>query len=435
MPAPATTHDFIRCLQASKLVEPAQVTPYTQKLAPLATPREFASTLVQEGLLTPFQAQQLLHGRHKNFFVGKYKILEPIGSGGMGKVLLCEHTLMRQRVALKMLPRHKNDDPARVARFIREAQAAAALDHPNIVRAHDLDCSNEKFLYFVMDYVEGISLHDLTWKRGGLDPNHAAHYIAQVASGLQHIHEAGLVHRDLKPANLLLDRSGVVKILDMGLALFTQDDQERITERYNDQTLLGTADFISPEQTVLNSEVDIRSDIYCLGCTMYFLLTTRVPFDDALIVQKLIGHQQREPKPIRDLRPHVPQELVEIHKNMTAKKPENRYQTPAELLDALAPWIEYEVPLPSESELPRLSKASQGSRASSVRNPLRSSSFITRNSRSRLHIAAARKAPFGQTIAMLVSSVNLPPRWRTAALVAAVATMTLVAVVTMLSVR
>src|SRR5262249_38229873 len=123
MPAPATTHDFLQCLKASKLVEAAQVKPLMQTLAPMATPREFAAAMVQDGLLTPFQAQQLLHGRHKNFFVGKYKILEPLGSGGMGKVLLCEHTLMKQRVALKMLPRHKNDDPARVARFIREAQA------------------------------------------------------------------------------------------------------------------------------------------------------------------------------------------------------------------------------------------------------------------------------------------------------------------------
>jgi serine/threonine protein kinase len=436
MPPPATTEEFLHCLRTSKLVTTAQIQPYRERLAPLAMPREMAAAMIQDGLLTPFQAQQILHGRHKNFFINKYKILEPIGSGGMGKVLLCEHMLMHQRVALKMLPRQKNEDPSRVARFIREAQAAASLDHPNIVRAHDLDCSNEKYMYFVMDYVEGVSLHDLTWKRGGLEPDYAAHYVAQVAAGLQHIYEAGLVHRDLKPANLLLDRTGIVKILDMGLALF-QDDQDRITERYNDQTLLGTADFISPEQTILRSDVDIRSDIYCLGCTFYFLLTGRVPFDDNLIVQKLIGHQQREPKPIRELRPNVPAEFIEVHRRMTMKKPEQRYQTPAELLDALAPWATLEVPPPAEHELPKLSKASQGARNSGTHRPLRSSSLMMRQpSRSRLEaVPNSQSAPVANSIGTLLRSFRLQPRWRTAATLAAVVTLTAIAAFSMLAAR
>lgn len=416
MPHPRTSNDFLKCLSASQLVEPVQMDKYAQRLGVLGTPRDLANQMVQDGLLTPFQAQQLLLGRHKNFVVGKYKILEPIGRGGMGTVFLCEHTLMHQRVAMKMLPRQKKEDSALVARFIREAQAVAVLDHPNIIRAHDLDRSSEKFLYFIMDYVEGISLHDLTCKRGRLDPHHAAHYIAQVAEGLHHIHEAGLVHRDIKPANLLLDRTGVIKILDLGLALF-QDDDDHITERYNDQTLLGTADYISPEQTVIGGDVDIRSDIYCLGCTFYSLLTGRVPFDDAMLVQKLIGHQTREPRPVREIRHDVPVELLEILKKMMAKRPQERYQTPLELLEDLSPWLELDIPPPAEHELPRLSKAAQGAR---------SSSSTPRGARlSTLSLRLKSKAPPPKR-------TTPAPIWRTAATLAAIVVLTVVASFSML---
>jgi serine/threonine protein kinase len=224
--------------------------------------------------------------------------------------------------------------------------------------------------------VDGISLHDFVAKRGPLDPAHAANYIAQAAAGLEHIHQAGMIHRDLKPANLLLDRTGVVKILDLGLARF-EDDEERITERYNDTSILGTVDFLSPEQTLLDGKLDIRSDIYGLGATFYFLLTARVPFEGNNLMKKLIAHQQSEPEPVEKLRSDVPPKLLKIQTRMMAKKPKQRFQTPAELLEALAPWTNIDVPPPREEELPRPSKGSHSSRSDmyvrSARTPMSSS--------------------------------------------------------------
>ena len=364
MTVPATTDEFLACVTSSGIVETARLDPYTQALRRKGNlppaPKPLATRMIADGLITPFQGQQLLLGRHRNFILGRYKILEPLGAGGMGRVFLCEHLVMRHRVAVKMLPRKKKEDPARVARFFREARAVAALSHPNIVRAHDIDTSNEQYHYIVMDYVDGVSLHDLVQKRGPLDPAHAANYVAQIARGLQHISEAGLIHRDLKPANLLLDRDGLVKILDLGLARFS-DDEDRITEKYNDTTLLGTADFISPEQSQMGGDIDIRSDIYCLGASFYYLLTARVPFESESIMQKILGHQLRDPQPIRELRPQVPPEMDAVVRKMMAKKPKARYQTPAELLDALSPWANLELPPPHDDELPKLSRASQGS--------------------------------------------------------------------------
>jgi serine/threonine protein kinase len=380
MSVPTTTDQFLEYLTSSNVVDSDRLTPYLNECKQNNKlpdqPKVFANQLVRDGLLTPFQAQQLLAGRHRNFTFGKYRLLEPLGAGGMNKVFLCEHVVMRNRVAVKMLPRKKNEDPAKVARFFREARAVAALDHPNIVRAHDIDTSNEKYHYLVMEYVDGISLHDFVAKRGPLDPAHAANYIAQAAAGLEHIHQAGMIHRDLKPANLLLDRAGVVKILDLGLARF-EDDEERITERYNDTSILGTVDFLSPEQTMLDGKLDIRSDIYGLGATFYFLLTARVPFEGNNLMKKLIAHQQSEPEAVEKLRSDVPPKLLKIQTRMMAKKPKQRFQTPAELLEALAPWTNIDVPPPREDELPRPSKGPHSSRSDmyvrSARTPMSSS--------------------------------------------------------------
>ncbi len=300
---------------------------------------ELAARFVRDGLLTPFQADQLLQGRWRNFIVGgKYKVLAPLGAGGMGQVFLAEHTLMRRRAALKFLPKKLTADPHAVERFLREARAVASLDHPNIVRAYDID-TDDDLHFLVMEFVDGVSLHQLVKRRGPVAPMAAANYIAQAAQGLQHAHEAGWVHRDIKPANLLLDRAGVVKVLDLGLARLLDDDTaDPLTRRHNDKAVLGTADYLAPEQALDSHEVDIRADVYSLGGTLYYLLAGRAPFADATVAQKLVCHQTKAPRPIAELRSDVPAGLLAVLDRMLAKAPADRFQTPTEVAAALRPW-------------------------------------------------------------------------------------------------
>src|SRR5262249_36147089 len=188
-------------------------------------------------------------------------------------------------------------------------RAAAALDHPNIVRVFDM-CQEDKLLYMVMEYVDGISLQDLVAKTGPLDIAAACHYARQVAFGLQHAHELGFVHRDIKPANLLLDRVGVVKILDLGLVRSEADAEAGLTRQLDSRSILGTADYVAPEQAVDSSGVDIRADIYALGATLYFLLAGRPLFPEGRTAQKLMWQQMKDPIPITRLRKEVPAELA-----------------------------------------------------------------------------------------------------------------------------
>ena len=354
MPAPNVVNDFLECVRKSGVVEPKRLDEYLAGLgddAP-ATPAGMADALVRDGLLTRFQADQLLRGRWRNFILcGKYTILEPLGAGGMGTVYLCSHKIMRRPVAVKVLPAAQADDPGSVDRFHREAQAVAQLRHPNIVGAHDVD-KDGKFHFLVMEYVDGVSLQELVKRSGPLDPIRAAHYMHQAALGLEHAHEAGLVHRDVKPANLLVDRAGVVKILDLGLARFFKDTKESVTQKYDNNVVLGTADYLAPEQAVDSHNVDIRCDIYSLGITFYFLLSGRSPFQEGSVAEKLIWHQVRRPTPIRELRPETPPGLAEVLDKMIAKEPAHRYQTPAELAEALAPWTQTPIDPPTAEELP-----------------------------------------------------------------------------------
>jgi serine/threonine protein kinase len=277
----------------------------------------------------------------------------------MGSVFLCEHKLMRRRVAVKVLPTAKAEDPSSLERFYREARAVAALDHPNIVRAYDID-QDDNLHFLVMEYVDGSSLQEICKKVGPLDVLRACQYMYQAANGLQHAHEtAGLVHRDIKPGNILVDRNGVVKILDMGLARFFHDDEDILTKKY-DENVLGTADYLAPEQAIDSHGVDIRADVYSLGATFYFCLTGKTPFSEGTVAQKLIWHQTRQPKPIRSIRPEVPASVIAVVDKMMAKEAGQRYQTPRELMEALQPWMETQIPPPPAEEMPRLCAAATG---------------------------------------------------------------------------
>jgi serine/threonine protein kinase len=357
MPAPSTIDAFLEVLKKSELVDPERLRQFLRQAGGLSTtPRKLAARLVAAGLLTQFQAEQLLLGKHGGFTLGKYKVLERIGTGGHSTVYLCEHMMVKRRVAIKVLPTAKADNPIALARFYREARAAGALDHPNLVKAYDIDQDNGLH-FLVMDYVNGSSLQDLVSRFGPLSIARAAHYVRQAARGLQAAHAAGLVHRDIKPANILLDRHGVIRILDLGLARFFSDNEDLLTLKYDHNNVLGTADYVAPEQALNSHDVDIRADIYSLGATFYFLLAGQPLFPGGQITQKLIWHQTRQPTPIQQVRAEVPNELADVIARMIDKDPSRRYQTPPEVIEALAPWTAVPVPPPTEMELPRLSPA------------------------------------------------------------------------------
>jgi eukaryotic-like serine/threonine-protein kinase len=364
MAVPTTVDDFLTLCHKSGLVDKRAVEGFCQRLRGEgefpATPKQIAVQMLREGLLTGFQGEYLLAGKWRGFIIaGKYRLLDRVGVGGMGSVYLCEHIVMKRRVALKVLPAALAEDPTAVARFHREAQAVAALDHPNIVRAHDIDCES-KLHFLVMEYVDGSSFQEIVKRLGPMDVVRAAHYIAQASCGLEHAHEAGIVHRDIKPGNILVDRNGAVKILDMGLARFFHDEEDELTEKHESSSVLGTADYLAPEQALDSHDVDIRADIYSLGATMYFLLAGKSPFQDGSVAQKLIWHQVRQPKPIQKLRPEVPAEMAAVIAKMMAKDPGERYQTPAEVVAALSPWTQAPIAPPPEEEMPQLGKAALG---------------------------------------------------------------------------
>ncbi len=356
MPAPSTLEEFVDLGLKAGILERDSVSDYCarfQEQHPDYTPEQLAQAMVRDGLLTPFQAEHLLRGRWRGFVLcKKYRLLECIGSGGMGSVYLCEHLLLRRKVAIKILPAAQAKDPEILARFYREARAVASLSHPNIVRADDID-QDDNLHFLVMEYVDGYSLQKIIKNNGPLSVERAANYIAQSANGLQHAHEAGLVHRDIKPGNLLLERTGEVKVLDLGLARFFFEENDQLTKKHDANSVLGTADYLAPEQAMDSHNVDIRGDIYSLGATFYFLLTGHAPFHDKSVPQKLIAHQLRQPPPIENFRKDVPAELIAVLKKMMAKRPEDRYQQPYEVAQALEPWTRIPVSPPPAREMPK----------------------------------------------------------------------------------
>ena len=269
----------------------------------------------------------------------RYRVLEVIGEGGMGVVYKAMHRLMERTVALKVIRANYTNNAVAVERFRREVKAAARLDHPNIVHAYDAEQAGGLH-FLVMEFVDGESLDKLVKRLGSLPVKHACSYIAQVATGLCHAHEQGMVHRDIKPHNLIVTRNGRVKILDFGLARLADNDQQTDKRQASltlVDTVVGTPDYLSPEQAVSSRSVDIRSDIYSLGCTFYQLLTGQSPFPDRTVMEKLIDHCKSEPVPVEQLCPDVPAEVAAVVRKMMAKNPQVRYQSPAELVQDLSP--------------------------------------------------------------------------------------------------
>ncbi len=337
MTAPATTHEFFALVEQSGLVRRETLAQFSQKkrtaVARAETVRQAANLLIAEGLLTHFQADSIIQGKWRRFTIGRYRVLDQLGSGGMGQVYLCEHLHMKRRVAIKVLPMAKVKDGSALERFYREARATAALNHPNIVRSYDIG-EEDNLHFLVMEYVEGSTLQEIVKRQGPLEPLAVVNYMRQGALGLSHIHQATLVHRDMKPSNLVVDLTGTVKILDLGLARFYEDDNDNLTIKQR-ELMLGTVDFLSPEQAINSHGADIRADIYSLAATMYFCLTGQPPMGQGGMAQKLLWLQSRNPQPIEDFRNDVPAELITVIEKAMEKDPEHRYQTPAELIAAL----------------------------------------------------------------------------------------------------
>jgi len=308
----------------------------------LADSAAIASAFVQRGVLTEWQSEKLLQGRHKGFLLGRYRLLSLLGTGEMSAVYLAEHITMERRCAIKVLPAAKVKDTSYLGRFLREAKAVATLNHPNIVKAYDVDQQVEggtEIHFLVMEYVDGKNLGKHVEERGPLSYIETADYIRQAADGLHHAHEHGLVHRDVKPENLLINQQGKVHLLDLGLARFFKSEEEESLTIKHDEKVLGTADYLAPEQAIDSHNVDHRVDIYSLGCTFYYSLTGHPPFTDGSLVQRLLAHQTRKPPSVRFDRADVPEDLLEILERMMAKKADDRFQTADDVSKALSVWL------------------------------------------------------------------------------------------------
>lgn len=306
---------------------------------------EIAAALVKEGSLTRWQAKQLLAGQYA-FFLGKYKLLERISGGGMGSIYRAEQYPMGRTVALKVISERVLRKERVLKRFRREIRVAASLNHPNIVKVLDADQVGQTQI-MVMEFIVGKDLRQWLKEYGRLPIDWSCECIRQAARGLQHIDEAGLVHRDIKPSNLLIpeedEAAPQVKILDLGLARFTSEHQQSTVTISNE--VLGTIDYISPEQTEASSEVDIRTDIYSLGATLFRMLTGEVLFAGRNALQRLSARRKNDAPAPSQFRDEIPTELDVVVGRMLARNREDRYQHAWEVAEALAPFA-----LPSQEE-------------------------------------------------------------------------------------
>jgi len=333
-----TLDDFIRSITASGLMDGEEVQSFLDTL-PMenrpTTAEDLAREMYRQGKLTKFQAQAIYQKKTRGLVVGNYVVLDKLGKGGMGAVYKAQHKRMKRVVALKMLPSSATKSPELVRRFQREVEAAAKLSHPNIVTAHDAD--EEKGVHFlVMEYVEGCDLHALVKEKGTLPVAQAVDYVLQAAKGLEYAHRQGIVHRDIKPSNLLVDHAGTVKILDMGLARIEEATSVEKGDGGEELTIsgeiMGTLDYMSPEQALDTKTADARADIYSLGCTLYALLAGRPPYSGDTVAKKIVAHREQPIPSLRAVAGNTPESLDAVFQRMLAKQPEDRQQSMSEVI-------------------------------------------------------------------------------------------------------
>lgn len=302
--------------------------------------RDLAATLVETGRITSYQADQLLAG-HTRLKLGAYIITDWIGQGGMGQVFKAVHEMLGRECAVKVLPLQKSTDEA-VSNFRREIRTQAQLDHPNLVRA--FDAGEDAGVHFlVVEFVPGTDLRRLVRSRGHLDIQQAANVIKQAAEGLAHAHSHGLIHRDIKPGNILVTPDGVAKLSDLGLAGYIHDADDPRAGK-----IVGTADYLSPEQIKTPHQITRASDIYSLGCTLYYAVTGKVPYPGGTPKSKARRHMEETPWHPRRFNEEVSDEFVDLIGDMMEKDPSLRIQSAQEIADRLAPWASDNSPLMAE---------------------------------------------------------------------------------------
>lgn len=330
------TAAFLAALRGSGLLTPAR----TDELAAWAAqnkpdPTTLAKEIGRRGWLTNYQIKEVFRGRGKELTVDRYVLLDLLGEGGMGRVFKAHDTRLARDVALKIIRKERLSNPAAVARFGHEMVALGQLQHPNVVKAFDASQTGDTH-FVVMEFIDGQDLTKIVQARGPLPLVPACEAIRQAALGLHHAYEAGLVHRDIKPSNILVSRDWKsVKLVDLGLARLEETEDSRVTQ---EGYVIGTPDFLAPEQARDPATVDIRADIYALGATLFYILTAKVPFPGANPTEKLLKHCTEPPPALRPLRPDAPPQLEALIHWCMAKRADDRPQTPMQLAAALAPF-------------------------------------------------------------------------------------------------
>jgi eukaryotic-like serine/threonine-protein kinase len=333
-PTPAVPTDLFAVIRESAVLNERQLADLKAKILRGDYPSDsvaLAERLVEEKLLTEYQTKRFLGNKPHGLIVGRYIILDRLGSGSMGRVYRAHHQMMDRQVALKIIAPEIVTNEKVVARFQREMKLVGRLDHPNVIRAFDADQLN-KVLYIVMEYVQGESLGQKL-RKGTIPPLEMTDFAAQAALGLAHAHAQGIVHRDIKPSNLLCTEDKQVKVLDLGLGVLMEADSTT-SFATADGIAVGTVDYMSPEQAC-GREVDGRSDLYSLGCSMYHLMSGRLPFPGDNPIERMGKRINGRHVPITEVRSDLPSGLVRVLDKLLATKPQDRYQTAAEAAEAL----------------------------------------------------------------------------------------------------
>jgi len=327
-----TLESVVKQLEDSGIVAPGKLENF---VPPKARPKNvdaLVAELVRNNHLTKFQAAKVAAGKSKSLILGGYTLLDKIGEGGMGEVFKAQHRRMDRTVAIKTLPSSMTKNAGAIARFEREVRAAAKLRHPNIVAADDADQAHGVH-FLVMEYVEGSDLFAFVRKNGPLPADKATNYVLQAARGLEFAHKKGIVHRDIKPSNLLLDNEGTVRILDMGLARIESEGNDATqAELTGSGAIMGSVDYMSPEQSIDSKHADARADIYSLGCTLFFLIRGKAIYGGESVIEKFMAHREKEIPSLRTEQAEVPEELEAVFRKMVAKKIEDRYQSMSDVI-------------------------------------------------------------------------------------------------------
>ena len=312
---PVALETFLSQLSTSGIFPEEKMKVVVSKKARFADGEAMALHMIRSRLLTKFQAEQILGGRGINLTMGKYQILEKIGAGGMGQVYKAFHSSTERIVAIKVILGKGKIEPEVIKRFEREVKAAARLVHSNIITVFDADQADGK-IFMVMEYIDGDDLGEILRKKGQLSVSEVVDYMIQTAKGLKYAHDQGVIHRDIKPSNILVDSSGNVKIVDMGLAkVENKGDDESLPMLTEPTAIMGTVDFMSPEQGFSSKNVDARADIYSLGATLFFLLTRKVMFPGDSSFEKLLAHRESPIPSLSNTRDGIT-ELLQITPNV-----------------------------------------------------------------------------------------------------------------------